>query len=111
MLSIELGRPRRKDKALETVLTSMMGLPFPKGHVRNMLKDCSCNTWQGDGYCAHLQKHNSSMEVQRLLHLCAAPVRIAVRTVLLLSRFCLRARVASDWGCLGGQKSMRERGP
>jgi len=59
VLSIELGRPRRKDKALENVLTSMMGLPFPKGHVRNMLKDCSCNTWQGDGYCAHLQKHNS----------------------------------------------------
>lgn len=39
VLSIELGRPRRKDKELENVLTSMMGLPFPKGYVKNMLGD------------------------------------------------------------------------
>jgi [acyl-carrier-protein] S-malonyltransferase len=39
VLSIELGRPRRKDKELENILTSAMGLPFPKGYVKNMLGD------------------------------------------------------------------------
>jgi len=39
VLSIELGRPKRQSKELENVLTSMMGLPFPKGYVKNMLKD------------------------------------------------------------------------
>mmetsp|Transcript_89685 Transcript_89685/g.238257 ORF Transcript_89685/g.238257 Transcript_89685/m.238257 type:complete len:513 (-) Transcript_89685:193-1731(-) len=39
VLSIELGRPKRKTKELENILTSMMGLPFPKGYVKNMLKD------------------------------------------------------------------------
>eukprot|EP00933_Yihiella_yeosuensis_P060586 TRINITY_DN63337_c0_g1_i1.p1 TRINITY_DN63337_c0_g1~~TRINITY_DN63337_c0_g1_i1.p1 ORF type:complete len:523 (+),score=117.93 TRINITY_DN63337_c0_g1_i1:33-1571(+) len=39
VLSIELGRPRRESKELENILTSAMGLPFPKGYVKNMLKD------------------------------------------------------------------------
>jgi len=39
VLSIELGRPKRKTKELENILTSMMGLPFPKGYVKNMLQD------------------------------------------------------------------------
>jgi len=39
VLSIELGRPKRKDKELENILTSSMGLPFPKGYVKNMLSD------------------------------------------------------------------------
>jgi len=39
ILSIELGRPKRKDKELENILTSMMGLPFPKGYVKSMLAD------------------------------------------------------------------------
>lgn len=39
ILSIELGRPKRKDKELENILTSAMGLPFPKGYVKNMLGD------------------------------------------------------------------------
>lgn len=39
VLSIELGRPRRESKELENMLTDKMGLPFPKGYVKNMLKD------------------------------------------------------------------------
>lgn len=39
VLSIELGRPKRRDKELENILTSAMGLPFPKGYVKNMLGD------------------------------------------------------------------------
>eukprot|EP00444_Apocalathium_aciculiferum_P023861 CAMPEP_0183439216 /NCGR_PEP_ID=MMETSP0370-20130417/77876_1 /TAXON_ID=268820 /ORGANISM="Peridinium aciculiferum, Strain PAER-2" /LENGTH=505 /DNA_ID=CAMNT_0025627625 /DNA_START=81 /DNA_END=1595 /DNA_ORIENTATION=+ len=39
VLSVELGRPQRQGKELENILTSMMGLPFPKGYVKNMLKD------------------------------------------------------------------------
>lgn len=39
VLSIELGRPKRESKELENLLTNMMGLPFPKGYVKSMLKD------------------------------------------------------------------------
>jgi len=39
VLSIELGRPKRQSKELENMLTNMMGLPFPKGYVKNMLAD------------------------------------------------------------------------
>lgn len=39
VLSVELGRPRRESKELENILTSLMGLPFPKGYVSGMLKD------------------------------------------------------------------------
>lgn len=39
VLSIELGRPKRESKELENILTEKMGLPFPKGYVKNMLKD------------------------------------------------------------------------
>ncbi|CAK0901064.1 unnamed protein product [Prorocentrum cordatum] len=34
VLSIELGRPQRKDKDLENILTNLMGLPFPKDYVK-----------------------------------------------------------------------------
>merc|ERR1712125_109886 len=37
VLSIELGRPNRSGRELENLLTTNMGLPFPKGHVREML--------------------------------------------------------------------------
>mmetsp|Transcript_52021 Transcript_52021/g.123862 ORF Transcript_52021/g.123862 Transcript_52021/m.123862 type:complete len:513 (-) Transcript_52021:43-1581(-) len=39
VLSIELSRPKRQGKELENILTSAMGLPFPKGYVKNMLAD------------------------------------------------------------------------
>lgn len=39
VLSLELGRPHRRSKELENILTTAMGLPFPKGYVKNMLKD------------------------------------------------------------------------
>ncbi|CAJ1377233.1 unnamed protein product, partial [Effrenium voratum] len=39
VLSIELGRPKRQSKELENLLTEKMGLPFPKGYVKNMLRD------------------------------------------------------------------------
>eukprot|EP00927_Polykrikos_kofoidii_P004375 TRINITY_DN11729_c0_g1_i2.p1 TRINITY_DN11729_c0_g1~~TRINITY_DN11729_c0_g1_i2.p1 ORF type:complete len:423 (+),score=66.91 TRINITY_DN11729_c0_g1_i2:367-1635(+) len=38
-LAIELGRSRRDGRELETRLTEKMGLPFPKGHVKQMLSD------------------------------------------------------------------------
>eukprot|EP00434_Breviolum_minutum_P029768 symbB.v1.2.026318.t1/scaffold2620.1/size74715/2 len=39
VLSIELGRPKRQSKELENLLTEKMGLPFPKGYVKNLLQD------------------------------------------------------------------------
>jgi len=39
VLSIELGRPKREGRELENMLTERMGLPFPKGYVKNMLQD------------------------------------------------------------------------
>merc|ERR1719401_123342 len=39
VLSLELGRPKRESKEIENILTGLMGLPFPKGYVTNMLKD------------------------------------------------------------------------
>eukprot|EP00971_Amphidinium_carterae_P138086 2736584-Amphidinium_carterae.1 len=39
VLSIELSRPKRQGKELENMLCSSMGLPFPKGYVKNMLAD------------------------------------------------------------------------
>mmetsp|Transcript_46246 Transcript_46246/g.100536 ORF Transcript_46246/g.100536 Transcript_46246/m.100536 type:complete len:510 (+) Transcript_46246:58-1587(+) len=39
VLSLELSRPKRVSRELEDLLTSKMGLPFPKGHVKAMLGD------------------------------------------------------------------------
>lgn len=39
VLSVELSRPKRQSKELENILTGLMGLPFPKGYVREMLGD------------------------------------------------------------------------